>query len=66
MDWCTGLVYDGLHGATDILSLQKLFLLYEAFFSLLGSHLDIPERILMTIPYGFIPSLVATNKKTFS
>lgn len=52
-----------MHGATDILSLKKLVLIYELIFSFLGSHLDIPEHILMTVHCRFIHSLVAINTK---
>ena len=38
-----------MHSTTDILSLQKLVLVYGAFCSL-SSHLDIPEHVLMTVP----------------
>ena len=53
-----------MHGATDILSLKMLVLVYEVTSSLLGSHLDIPEHILMTVHCRFVHSLVAINTKT--
>ena len=56
-----------LYGKFDFLPLLKLGLAYEAMFSLLGSHLDLSEHIIMTLPCRLIDILeVATNKKTFS
>ena len=56
-----------LYDTIDLLPLQKLVLVYEVFFGLLGSHLDLPQHIIMTVPCRLIPSLeAAINKKTYS
>ena len=48
-----------------ILPLQKLVLVYEVMFSLLGSHIDLPEHIIITFPHRLIRNLeVSINNKT--
>ena len=57
--WLNRLMYE------IILPLQKLVLVYEAMFSLLGSHIDLPEHIIIPFPHRLIHSLeVSINNKT--
>ena len=55
-----------LYGKIGFLPSLKLVLVYEVSFGLLGSHLDLPEHIIMAIPCRFIYSVeVVINGKKF-